>query len=408
MPAAPALSLAFAGLAAAALCLAGCGKGESSPPAPRPSAESEPASKGPAPLLPDHGAQIQPDALAEETEAAFQEYRDQQIAATKESVAAVFRAGNWPEAEAQFYAAAPLLPDQELESCLALALEETREAGNHGMAERLCEFVLEKHGDKTSARNSAAAALVKSAEAARAKEQIPALLGKFLDMGVDPEFVLSFYHQHFYSILQADNMEIVKSLLDAGALERTGLFRDYVESVRAMLKVGDRLLAALPKDDRRWPVNALLLQSMALDGMFMTEDYAGALELVERGFIDWEEDEDWRTAAATKIKAHAALKEGDMDKAVALFREFMDSIQTWPDDSQKDPLTGIVHTKDMTMGLNAKRIGGLLETMGRKTDAEKAYSEARQYYTKALTGAKPESPEAEYIKAEMDKIPAGT
>ena len=60
----------------------------------------------------------------------------------------------------------------------------------------------------------------------------------------------------------------------------------------------------------------------------------------------------------------------------------------------------------MVLGLNARRIGDIMAGAGDEKVANESYEESRKYYEKALADVKPDSKEADVIRAEVAKIPA--
>ena len=108
-----------------------------------------------------------------------------------------------------------------------------------------------------------------------------------------------------------------------------------------------------------------------------------------------------------KIKAHLALQKGNKPEAIERFRAFMETVTTWSE-PEVDPVTGLGYTKEMCLGLNAKRIGDILSSMNDAQGAQAAYQEADNYYAIAQKEVRANSPESEYIKArlaELAKLP---
>jgi hypothetical protein len=73
---------------------------------------------------------------------------------------------------------------------------------------------------------------------------------------------------------------------------------------------------------------------------------------------------------------------------------------------EQDPVTGIVCSKEMCLGRQAKRIGDIWTKAGDAKAAADAYAEARGFYDKALADVAADSREAQAIKAEVSEIPA--
>jgi tetratricopeptide (TPR) repeat protein len=119
-----------------------------------------------------------------------------------------------------------------------------------------------------------------------------------------------------------------------------------------------------------------------LDMGFFLEKYAESLKLIEDGVLG--EGNPQAEALTCKIKAHLALKEGRIDEAVDYFRQFMKFIEKGSSAREYDALERLWVTRDMILGLNAKRIGDILAKADRKAEADLAYKEAREYYEKAL------------------------
>jgi len=108
---------------------------------------------------------------------------------------------------------------------------------------------------------------------------------------------------------------------------------------------------------------------------------------------------------AAKIRGHLLLQQGKPQEAVASFREFMGYIAQEQGD-QIDPVKGTRVTKEMILGLNAKRIGDILAGAADKEGAVKAYQEARDDYTTALKSFAETSAEYAKLKADIAAIPA--
>jgi predicted negative regulator of RcsB-dependent stress response len=83
----------------------------------------------------------------------------------------------------------------------------------------------------------------------------------------------------------------------------------------------------------------------------------------------------------------------------------MATVEVSKDGDAADPATGVVHTREMILGRNAKRIGDIYRDMaGDAESAKAAYAEARAYYNKALA-SKPDKEVVDIIQAEMATIP---
>ena len=111
----------------------------------------------------------------------------------------------------------------------------------------------------------------------------------------------------------------------------------------------------------------------------------------------------YQQIAVNKIKAHLALQKGDKPEAIERFRAFMESVKTWPE-PEVDLVTGLIYTKEMCLGLNAKRIGDILSSMNDAQGAQAAYQEANGYYAIAQKEVRVNSPESEYIKVHLTEL----
>ena len=99
-------------------------------------------------------------------------------------------------------------------------------------------------------------------------------------------------------------------------------------------------------------------------------------------------------SAVSGQKVH--LRQKQPREAVKHFRAFMATVVNAKDEDTSDPATGLVHSKEMILGRNAKRIGDILAAI---PDAE-----ARDYYAKALKNAG-EPAVKEIVEREMAGLP---
>ena len=141
---------------------------------------------------------------------------------------------------------------------------------------------------------------------------------------------------------------------------------------------------------------------MALDAAFVAGNYREGLRILESGMPNQEPE--WIELAINKLKALIAVQEGRTKEAIGFYRKVMDVIAR-DNKSQNDPSTGVQHSREMILGLHAKKIADLWASQKNEKEAAKAYQEARQYYEKALAAVEPESREAELIRRELAGIP---
>jgi len=280
----------------------------------------------------------------------------------------------WDALEAALPRAVEVLSDITLQTTLANVNSALRRAEEYGRIERLSEKVLRTvDAEKKGARNIAAREWVNAAMELDNPGQVPERIGELIAMQIAPRQIYAQISRHFYKLLE--NREVVE----------------------AMLAQADVVVPLLEEESTRNALNALIV-----DGCFVTENYDRALELLEEGIGD--RDDDWHAKAIVKVKAHKAQKEGNVDEAVRYYRDFM-KIMAESEEDSPDPVTNVVHTREMILGRNARRIGDMYQEAGRKEDAAKAFAEARSFYQKTLDNAELNAETRAFAKREMDEIP---
>lgn len=173
---------------------------------------------------------------------------------------------------------------------------------------------------------------------------------------------------------------------------------DDAKFVSEMKPIGERLVPLAGDEDTRSAI-----RTVVLDFSFVLEDYDTAIKYLEAGFPGY--DKNWHDMALSKVKAHKALKEGRPLDAIREFRAFMAVVQSSEEKETSDPATGVVHTREMILGRNAKRIGDIYASIPDAASAAAAYEEARAYYKQTLdTSTDPEV--VDLVKKEMSQIPA--
>ena len=283
----------------------------------------------------------------------------------------------WQTADEHYRKILGEIPDESAIRNLNAVTGAATKAGDLDAVDALVQFVFDNAKTRESVRQAAAVAWVGVAE----KKGAPSLLSKRLvglkDLGFPTAFVLD----------QTDS--VYSMLLDKGKKEDFVPLYGLYES-----------LYATATDD----VTKRRLVWVLLDLGFYLEKYAESLKLVEQG-VDGSDAE--RTAMLTaKIKGHLALQKGQTQEAVDQFRLFMSHIAKGVD-YEFDPVDNTRVSKEMILGLNAKRIGDILAAAGKADEATKSYAEARGYYTKAL-GQFPDekSKENAKIKKQLAEVPA--
>jgi hypothetical protein len=282
--------------------------------------------------------------------------------------------GDWDALKTALPAIAAKLPDADLQRLLRLILPLAGDSGRTGISDALCQQIIEEQRGKSQSFAVAGRQWIDNAMAGD-QAALPVRLDRLQQAGFPIRQVCSLYLRYFYDVI------------------------DEPVTVEAMKQFGSRIAPLAEDDETR---NAI--RTMVLDASFVLEDYATALGILKAGIAG--RDAAWHAMATSKVKAHQALKENRPRDAVKHFREFMATVATAKEDDTSDPATGVVHSREMILGRNAKRIGDILSGMQPPdtANAAKAYAEAKDYYGKAL--AREQDPAAvELIRKEMAGVP---
>ncbi|MDD5705775.1 MAG: hypothetical protein PHR35_07600 [Kiritimatiellae bacterium] len=279
---------------------------------------------------------------------------------------------DWTALQAAFPKAAETLPDDQLQRLLRLILPPMTKAGQVAMADGICGAIIASHADKPQSMEFAARQWTDNAMAGD-QAALPVRLEALHRAKLPPRQLCNLFLRHFYELI--DKPAIVAPMKDLG-----------------------QTFAPLAADDE----TRNQIRTMVLDASFVLEDYDTALNMLQTGMPG--RDASWHAMAISKVKAHQALKTNKPREAVKYFREFMATIATAKDEDTSDPATGLVHSKSMILGRNAKRIGDILAAIPDAAEAAKAYAEARGYYEKALQGEQ-NAALTEIIKREMASLP---
>lgn len=297
-------------------------------------------------------------------------------------VAAAFRAdrlaaaGKWEEAEQQVMEVEADLPDAELAGLLNRLVPVCLSKQQGDLAQRLCEWALEQAGDRSAARTEAATQLLACLKKAQAPGRAVERFRGLLESDFPARELVPVFEAFFYYVVGKGEPEQVEAMREMGmALRKRGVGGKY----------------------------AAWLKQLELDASFVLEDFDRALEIVQEGIPG--RDRQWKLMATVKIKAHRALKEDRKEQAIEHFRTFMEYVRKWKE-PELDPASGMTYTPNMTLGRNAKRIGDIYRSMGRKEEARTAYHEASEYYKAAVREVKSDSPEFHLLMREFTKIPA--
>ena len=282
--------------------------------------------------------------------------------------------GNWDALAKALPGAASDLPDSDLQRVLRRVLTAASAAKPASpTVDDLCLIIINGFTNKTQAASIAARQWTDNA-AKNAPGELPDRLEVLVNKQFPAQLLCGIFLRNFYDVI------------------------DNSADVKEMKNIGERLIPLAQDDDVR---NSI--RTMVLDSCFLIEDYDGALRILNQGIGGY--DKTWHNMAIAKVEAHKALKANRPGDAIKSFRAFMSIIEISKDNETSDPSTGVVHSKAMILGRNAKRIGDIYrQQLKNETEAKAAYAEARKYYQDALD-AKPDPEALEVIKTEMAEIP---
>ena len=282
--------------------------------------------------------------------------------------------GNWAGIAKELPGAASSLPDSDLQRALRRILGAAAAARPQSPSvDDLCMIIINGYTNKVQSASVAARQWADNA-AKSAPAELPDRIELLISKQFPSSLVSGVFLRYFYDVIE--DPAVVKEMKD----------------------IGERLIPLAQDDDTR---NSI--RTMVLDSCFLIEDYDGALKILRAGVAGY--DKDWHEMAISKVEAHKALKENRPMDAIKSFRAFMATVEAGKDNEAADPATGVVHTKPMILGRNAKRIGDIFRDQVKDAEeAKKAYAEARKYYQEALEG-KPEPEAIKVIQTEMAEIP---
>ena len=293
---------------------------------------------------------------------------------TCQRVNLLFSTARWKEAEAHFKKAAKVLPDGELAGCFQYARACAMRANQYDLLDRLCAWILKKQKKKPGTWQAVASAWLESAKVRKLAADIPVRLAALMQMGCPNDILASYYYEYWNVVV------------------KEGKPADLL----ALSKFGERLSARLTD---KW--NKEIFQVYAFNDCMILEEYERALQMLEEPLPNMKSSA--QQIAVNKVKAHLALQKGNKPEAVKRFRTFMETVKTWSK-PEVDPISGLIYTKEMCLGLNAKRIGDILGSMNDAQKAQAAYREADDYYAIAQKEVRADSPESKYIKARQTEL----
>jgi tetratricopeptide (TPR) repeat protein len=246
------------------------------------------------------------------------------------------------------------IPDDSAVRNLNLVWGAVMKAGEHGAADALAKFVLETVKGREAIRATAMGLWIDTARIRESTGLISERLLAAREMGFSAEFILG----------QTDR--VYETLLGKGRKEDLAPVYGLIES----------LYVAESDQERKRRAACTLL-----DLGFFLEKFEDSLKLVEAG-ADGSSLER-KAMMIAKIKGHLALQKGQTAAAVEQFRVFMGYIAKGPE-MEVDPVANTRVSREMILGLNARRIGDILAGAGNPGEAATCYKEARAYYQKSL------------------------
>lgn len=280
----------------------------------------------------------------------------------------------WTQVTEQFPAAAKALPDATLSRIWRSLAAAAHKAHQEALLAPLAEQIVREQSAKQATARAAAREWLAWAKSSGDIGAIPERLELLKARKFDVRDLYELFNTYFYATI------------------------DDPVALKAMMDFGEALLPQLDNE-----ASLASLKTMTLDGSFVAEDYDRALRMLEAGIP--KRDAAWHTMAITKVKAHRALLQQKPQEAVGHFRDFMRCIEQSEDADNVDPASGVVHTKEMILGRNAKRIGDILSDAKDLKGAEAAYAEARSYYRKALEHVEAGTPTEALIRREQEQLP---
>ncbi len=283
---------------------------------------------------------------------------------------------DWDGAQAMFERLAGTVNEQVASRLLARTAAAGFREGEYAMPDMLCLHVLTQCTNRTVLVQEAARQWMRLLVETKQYAEVPARLTILRDRVKLPLANLtSLCNAHFYDVMQTNNTAALRQMVDLGvSLLNVATDKSEVEQLKVRV----------------------------VDGCFVLEDYATGLKYVEAK-IEGRTDE-WHRMASAKMKAHMALQAGDTDAAVAHFRTFMAEIAK-EQNLGEDPTTGIRYTREMCLGLNARRIGDILVKAGKAVPSAAAYEEAIGFYLVAATNTVESSREYRFVTNQLAAIP---
>ena len=144
------------------------------------------------------------------------------------------------------------------------------------------------------------------------------------------------------------------------------------------------------------------MRERRLDGLFLCNDFDGAIALLEKEGIP-SRSPSWCTGTAAKLRAHKAMESNQYAEAVKqlqIFGEFMRS-EEQKDFEECDPTTGILYSRDWVVARNLVRCANMTKKLGDEKKAAAFLAEAKKYFDSAKEKAKTDLKSLAALEAEI-------
>jgi len=316
------------------------------------------------------------DALLSKVEAELGKSPAWQTAAANDRVDLILGRDGYKGAMTHLARVMTVIPDEAAARSVTIISMAAKAAGDPAAAEAFSESALSMAPARVKTREAGANAWMTMAAKRGSVDEIITRLEHLQGASLAPSFIINQISDLYAPLLGKGHADTFKRLF--AVCEKVGA-------------------GELSGNDRA------LLGGMMLDISYYLEDFEMSLKLIESGVVDIQGDQKLQMIA--KVHAHIAMKKGRPLEAVKYLREFMGYIAK-QDRMELDPVNNCRISREMILGLNAKRIGDLLTSAGDVDGAKHAYGEARQYYGMALkTFPDPKSAEYQKIVKDAGAIP---
>jgi hypothetical protein len=283
---------------------------------------------------------------------------------------------DWPALSNQFQSAVNQLPDGELDALLGTVHPLLTASGQRPLLDQcVTQILFRPTASQTPGAVATAVRLWCENAMATDKFSLPSRLTALVGAKTPAAVVGNQFGRYYYA------------------------FSDDQDQLKVLMAVGEALIPQLDDEEMRSETKVKIL-----DGCFLLQDFERAITILEGRIPGANRTEPWHIMAITKLKAHRALKQNQPREAVGFFREFMLQLRATKEPEIPDPVTNILHPKELILGRNAKRIGDILTSIPDATEAAKAYAEARNLYNEALKGVL-EPAAKKIVEDEISQLP---